>query len=137
MHSSIAATAVAHAGARLLQSTISRPSPLCCRHPCAMKPKDRPLTPSAVPPRDAAAAKHTSSWWSRVYARSVQREGRARAPACRRGGTSMSLSSPPVRRRRAGWLSQRKPVAHASSPQTGCGRGIYLRDLECHVDPAI
>ena len=28
-------------------------------------------------------------------------------------------------------------VARASSPQTGCGRGIYLRDLECHVDPAI
>ena len=22
-------------------------------------------------------------------------------------------------------------------PQTGCGRGIYVRDLECHVDPAI
>ena len=31
----------------------------------------------------------------------------------------MSLSSPPVRRRRAWWLSRRKPFMRASSPQTG------------------
>ena len=129
-----AAAAVAHAGARLLRPTISRPSPPCRRHPCAMKPKARPLTSSAVPPRDAAALPSTRAAGG---ARSVQRGGRARAPARWRGGTSVSLSSPPARRRRAWWLSRRKPVARASSPQTGCGRGIYLRDLECHVDPAI
>ena len=54
-----AAAAVAHAGARLLRPTISRPSPLCRRHPCAMKLKARPLTSSAVPPRDAAALPST------------------------------------------------------------------------------
>ena len=50
-----AAAAVAHAGARLLRPPLSRPSPPCRRHPCAMKPKARPLTSSAVPHRDAAA----------------------------------------------------------------------------------
>ena len=46
-------------GARLLRPTISRPSPPCRRHPCAMKPKARPLTSSAVPHRDAAALPST------------------------------------------------------------------------------
>ena len=50
-----AATAVAHAGARLLRPTISRQSPPCRHHPCDMKPKARPLTSSAVLPRHAAA----------------------------------------------------------------------------------
>ena len=54
-----AAAAVAHAGARLLRPTISRPSPPCRRHPCAMKPKARPLTSFAVPPRHAAALPST------------------------------------------------------------------------------
>ena len=54
-----AAATVAHAGARLLRPTISRPSPPCRRHPCAMKPKAHPLTSSAVPPRDAAALPST------------------------------------------------------------------------------
>ena len=54
-----AAAVVAHAGARLLRPTISRPSPPCRRHPCAMKPKARLLTSSAVPPRDAAALPST------------------------------------------------------------------------------
>ena len=49
-----AAAAIAHAGARLLRPTISRPSPPCRRHPCAMKPKARQHTSSAVPPRHAA-----------------------------------------------------------------------------------
>ena len=53
------AAAVAHAGARLLRPTISRPSPPCRRHPCAMKPKARPLTSSAVPPRDAVTLPST------------------------------------------------------------------------------
>ena len=53
------AAAVAHAGARLLRPTISRPSPPCRRHPCAMKQKARPLTSSAVPPRHAAALPST------------------------------------------------------------------------------
>ena len=50
---------VVHAGARLLRPTISRPSPPCHRHPCAMKPKARPLTSSAVPPRHAAVLPST------------------------------------------------------------------------------
>ncbi len=54
-----AAATVAHAGTRLLRPTISRPSPPCRRHPCAMNPKARPLTSSAVPPRDAAALPST------------------------------------------------------------------------------
>ena len=83
------------------------------------------------------AAKHASSWWSRVYARIVRRGGRAPAPACWQGSTSVPLSSPPARRRCAWWLSQRKLVARVLILQTGCGCGIYLRDLECHVDPAI
>ena len=107
----------------------------CRRHPCAMKPKARPLTSSAVPPRDAAALPSTRA--TGVYACSVRRGGRARAPARRRGGTSVSLSSQPARRRRAWWLSQRKPVVRVSSLQTGCRCGIYLRDLESHMDPTI
>ena len=54
-----AAAAVAHAGARLLRPTISRPLPSCRRHPCAMKPKARPLTSSVVPPCHAAALPST------------------------------------------------------------------------------
>ena len=54
-----AAAAVADAGARLLRPTISHPSLPCRRHPCAMKPKARPLTSSAVPPRDAATLPST------------------------------------------------------------------------------
>ena len=56
-----AAAAVAHADACLLRPTIFRPSPPCRRHPCAMKPKARPLTSSAVPPRDAAALPSTQA----------------------------------------------------------------------------
>ena len=54
-----AVAAVAHAGARLLRPTISRPSPPCRCHPYAMKPKAHPLTSSAVPPRDAAVLPST------------------------------------------------------------------------------
>ena len=115
-------------------SPITAVSPPSLCHEAEGSPAHVVCSPSS---RCRRAAKHASSWWSRVYARSVRRGGRARAPARRRGGTSVSLSSPPARRRRAWWLSWWKPVARASSPQTGCGRGIYLRDLECHVDPAI
>ena len=54
-----AAAAVAHAGARLLPPTISRPSLPCRRHPYAMKSKACPLTSSAVPPRHAAVLPST------------------------------------------------------------------------------
>ena len=128
-----AAAAIAHAGARLLRPTISPPSP-SCRRQAEGSPAHVVCSPSS---RCRRTAKHASRWWSRVYARNLRRGGRARAPARRRGGTSVSLSSLPARRRHAWWLSRRKAVARALSPQTGCGRGIYLRDLELHMDPAI
>ena len=54
-----ATASVVHAVARLLRLTISRPSPPCPRHPCAIKPKACPLTSSAIPPRDGVALPST------------------------------------------------------------------------------
>ena len=68
------AAAVAHAGARLLWPTISRPSPLCRRHPCAMKPKARPLTSFVVPPRHAAALPSTRAAGGAVSMHEVYEE---------------------------------------------------------------
>ena len=129
---------IAYAGARLLRPTISRPSPPCRRHPCAMKPKARPLMSFAVPPCHAAALPSTRAAGGAASMHATYEEEDERVlQHAGKEELACHCHLRPLGGGAHGGCRGGSRSRTRRARKTRCGRGIYLRDLECHVDPAI